>query len=142
MRCTCLLAVLLLTGCDRDTLTADTSPEPSATEAKPPELPSYDSRPDCENAGGKWKAWCTPNKASCVMPWPDGGNQCTDSSECESRMCMVDLTITCNDNKECQEPVIPKPGESALGICKREDVSCGSYFEIRGGLAQEPYHVD
>ena len=143
MRRIAFLAVLTLTGCDSSTWTNDASTPPGVAAVTPPQLPSNDTRLDCEKAGGEWKAWCVPNTPSCVMPWPDAGKQCTDSSQCESRMCMVDLSVTCTGENECQDPpFIPRPGELAMGICKREDVSCGSYIEIRHGLAQEPYHVD
>lgn len=55
---------------------------------------------------------------------------------------MIDMIEECMAVGVCEDIVIPKPGQPAVGICKREDVSCGSYIEIRGGIAQAPYHVD
>jgi hypothetical protein len=76
------------------------------------------------------------------MPFHDGGKQCGDPSECESKMCIIDIRAECTPGVECDEPVLPKPGERAVGICKLDDVRCGSYIEIRNGRAQEIYHID
>ncbi len=57
-------------------------------------------------------------------------------------MCMFDITAYCKPGEECKDPVKPSPGDLAVGICKREDVSCGSYIEIKGGIAQEPFHIN
>jgi hypothetical protein len=144
MRRVAILMVLILTGCDSNTQQgSQTVGTPTAEAVKPSLFSDYRSPSECEKAGGTWKAWCVPNTASCAMPWPDGGKQCSDSSECESRMCMVDLEVNCEPGEECIDPpVLPKTGDRAMGICKREDLSCGSYIEIKGGIAQEPYSID
>jgi hypothetical protein len=110
---------------------------------KPTLFAGYDTQEDCEAAGGEWKSWCRPNKMRCVMSWPDGGKSCTDSSECASKTCMVDLTIRCeSETQQCTEPDEPATGSAAVGICKTQDVRCGSYIEIKKGIAQELYHID
>jgi hypothetical protein len=142
MRPVAILMVLTLTACDSSAPIVETSTQPNTDAVTPKLFSDHDSAAACEQAGGQWKAWCVPNTASCVMPWPDGGKQCSDSSQCVSRMCMVDITDYCPADDECEDPVRPEPGDLALGICKREDVSCGSYIEVRNGRAQAPYHVD
>jgi hypothetical protein len=55
---------------------------------------------------------------------------------------MVDITTRCTVAGECVAAVIPKPGEPAGGICKLDDNPCGSFIEIKDGIAQPAYHVD
>lgn len=167
-----ILCVLALAGCEKEpsspvtVTTPDGSKEPSSKatvtipqdpderssnvtvttldnpDVKPTLFSDYGTRPDCEKAGGEWRAWCTPATESCIMSWPDAGKACTDSSDCASKTCMVDTTLVCDENKQCIEPVIPLTGTMATGICKGMDVSCGSYIEIKKGIVQEPYHID
>lgn len=115
---------------------------PDNSDVKPRLFSDHRTRPDCEKAGGEWRAWCTPAVESCIMPWPDAGKACTDSSECASHTCMVDATLRCDENKQCIEPVIPLNGTMAIGVCKRIDVPCGSYIEIKKGIVQEQYDID
>lgn len=115
---------------------------PDNTHVKPRLFSDYPTQPDCEKAGGEWRAWCAPATESCIMSWPDAGKTCSDSSGCSSKTCMVDTTLVCDENKQCIEPVIPLTGTIAVGICKGMDVSCGSYIEIKQGIVQEQYHID
>ena len=71
----------------------------------------------------------------------DAGKACTDSSQCEG-LCLVDMVSVCEPGKECIDPVIPAPGQPFVGICQRDDASCGSFIEIRKGQAEPAYHVD
>ena len=115
---------------------------PDNSDVKPRLFSDYGTQPDCEKAGGEWRAWCTPAVESCIMSWPDAGKACSDSSECASKTCMLDLTTHCDENKQCIEPVIPLTGTIAVGVCKGMDVSCGSYIEIKKGIVQEQYDID
>ena len=115
---------------------------PDNSDVKPRLYSDYGTQPDCEKAGGEWRAWCTPAVESCIMSWPDAGKACSDSSDCASNTCMVDTTLYCDENKQCIEPYIPLTGTMAVGVCKRMDVSCGSYIEIKKGIVQEVYHID
>jgi hypothetical protein len=137
-----MIVVSILAGCGSSTQTPDTAPSSNATLAAPAQLPSYQTQSECENAGGQWRANCVPNTPSCLMPYRDAGKQCADPSECESKMCIVDMVVECKLGEECRDPVRPKAGERAVGICKRTDESCGSYIEIKDGIAQDPYHID
>ena len=71
----------------------------------------------------------------------DAGQACTDSSQCEG-LCHGDKVSVCEPGKECIDPVIPAPGQPFVGICQRDDASCGSFIEIRKGQAEPAYHVD
>jgi hypothetical protein len=172
MRRFAFLCVLALVACDKEpsskqtVTTADESKEPSPSvtvaipvdskepssqvtettlddsHVKPSLFSDYGTQPDCEKAGGEWRAWCAPATKTCIMSWPDAGKACSDSSECASKTCMMDLTIHCDENKQCIEPVIPLAGTIAVGVCKDMDVSCGSYIEIKKGIMQEAYHID
>ena len=142
MRRFAILCALALIGCEKEPPFKVTVSTPDNSHVKPSLFSDYDDPPACEKAGGEWMAWCAPGVKRCVMSWPDGGKACTDSSECESKTCMVDLTIRCDENKQCTEPVIPVTGSAAVGTCKTRDVGCGSYIEIKKGIAQEPYHID
>jgi hypothetical protein len=157
MRRFAILCVLALAGCEKEPSSnvavtiPDNSNAPSSkvtvttpddSDVKPRLFSDYGTQPDCEKAGGEWRAWCTPAVKSCVMSWPDAGKACSDSSECASKTCMVDATLHCDENKQCIEPVIPLTGTIAVGVCKGMDVSCGSYIEIKKGIVQEVYHID
>lgn len=140
MRRFAILCVLSLAGCEKEPSPEVTVNTPDTSHLKPSLFSDYDSQPDCEKAGGEWIAWCSPATKSCVMSWPDAGKKCTDSSECASKTCMVDLTTVCQDGK-CTDPVIPAQGTKATGVCKDMDVSCGSYIEIKKGIVQEQYDI-
>jgi len=141
MRRFALVAAFLLTSCDPVVSTQETVPSANAGAASK-SSPVVDTQPACESAGGQWLPDCSPNAPRCLMPYADAGKQCTDSSECESNMCITDLEEVCTAGEGCKAPHVPKPGESASGICKRNNERCGSFIEIKGGLAQVPYHID
>jgi hypothetical protein len=143
MRRFAFLCVLVLAGCDKEPSFKVTVTTPDNSDVKPSLFSAYDTQANCEKAGGEWIAWCSPSVKRCVMSWPDGGKACTDSSECASKTCMVDLVIRCDKNKQCDEPpLIPSTGSAAVGVCKDMDVSCGSYIEIKKGIVQEQYDID
>src|SRR5262245_51431957 len=95
----------------------------------------------CLSKGGNWQQVCLSQRFTCVMPYADAGKSCTDSSQCKG-LCMVDMTIRCDVDKNCPELKVPKPGEAASGICQRDDDPCGSFVVIKKGRAQEPFHRD
>ena len=142
MRQVAILLALILSGCDSRTQTSDTVPAPKVESVVPARVSPYQTAADCQNAGGEWKPRCMPGTPRCVMPWSDGGKKCVDPSECESKMCIVDIEERCLPGKECEAVVLPKAGDRAVGICKRDDAYCGSFIEIKGGIAQEIYHAD
>jgi hypothetical protein len=103
------------------------------------EFAIYQTPSECETAGGTWKAWCIPDHPSCVMPFPDGGKKCSDSSECVSKVCMVDDREECTPGGECKPLAQPKTGEPAVGICRRENVQCELTITVEDGRAVNPY---
>jgi hypothetical protein len=111
-------------------------PAPSA-----PAAASVTNQVDCFRAGGKWEKWCRPNEYQCLMPYRDAGKACTDSSQCEG-LCLVDTVSVCEAGKGCIDPVIPQTGQPFVGICQRDDASCGSFIEIHKGRAEPQYDVD
>ena len=133
--------VLLLFGCN-------SAPGPRVTalsaEAQPATISGQqpETQQACDAKGGQWLPDCRPNERRCLMPYPDAGKRCTDSSECESNMCVTDLDVVCEVGKGCPEPQVPAPGSPAVGICKRNNERCGSFYEIKHGIAQPPRHVD
>ena len=133
--------VLLLCGCESDfeRRAAPTSVEGQLANNSGQQL---DTQEACEAKGGKWLPDCRPNERRCLMPYSDAGKRCTDSSQCESNMCITDLEVVCKVDSGCPEPQVPKPGEPAVGICKRNNERCGSFYEIKNGIAQPPRHVD
>lgn len=137
-----ILCVLAVVGCEKEPPVKEPVMTPDLLHSKPSLFADYDTQAACETAGGEWLAWCSPSVKRCVMAWPDGGKSCTDSSECDSKLCMVDLTIRCDENQQCTGPDEPTTGSAAVGTCETHDVRCGSYIEIKKGIAQEPYHID
>jgi len=48
-----------------------------------------DGASDCEIRGGEWHMWSDwQSTEECDLPYPDGGKQCDDSSDCVSDKCM------------------------------------------------------
>jgi hypothetical protein len=142
MRRFAILCVLAVVGCEKEPPFEKTVTTPDLLHSKPSLFADYDTQAACETAGGEWIRWCRASELRCVMSWPDGGKSCTDSSDCDSKTCMIDLTIRCDKNQQCTEPHEPAAGSPAVGTCKTRDVRCGSYIEIKKGIAQEPYHID
>lgn len=72
-----------------------------------------DTAEKCAARGGSWTRVCFHRALRCVMPTPDAGKPCTDSSQC---------TQACLD-------VGRAPGADGLvtGACKKDDDPCG-YF--------------
>ncbi len=65
-------------------------------------------------------------RAQCVVPFEDGGNPCTDSSQC--------LGI-CEVNFE-QSKLWPKSGDEVAGRCQRASYPSGCKSEVVNGKAE------
>lgn len=89
----------------------------------------------CMRKGGDYKRVCVAQEYMCVMPYPDGGKICKDSSECAGE-CRIEVATVCSADGECVEPALPKSGDEATGICQIDNDPCGSVVPIRGGRAQ------
>ena len=88
---------------------------------------SYSSKESCESIGGEWGVFSNlPNAVQeCNLPTLDVGEECTDSSQCESY---------------CQAPEGSEPGSSVSGICYGfKTVTCMQ--EVRKGLADGEWCV-
>lgn len=136
-----LASLLLVSGCDSSSKTSKPAASPPAERIYPQFVAKQYTPEDCAKGGGQWRAGCIPNQPQCLTPYRDGGKQCKNSSECESKMCLIDLTSRCIKGK-CVEPVIPKTGDLALGVCKFDDSSCGTFIEIKDGRVLPVYSVD
>ncbi len=100
-----------------------------------------DKQQGCLSKGGDWRGVCLVQREQCVIPYSDGGKECSDSSECEGR-CLADLTTKCTESAECIEPKILQPGEEVRGICQRDNDPCGSFIVIKNGRAEPVLHRD
>jgi hypothetical protein len=118
------LFVLLLLGC------AD--PQRSAQEAE-----SH----ACMVQGGAWKRACRAQEHRCVMPYPDAGKACSDSSECKGQ-CLVDLADKCDASGKCTPAKVPEVGSEVRGMCQVDDDPCGSFMVVKKGHAQPMVHKD
>lgn len=88
----------------------------------------------CRNQGGDFRRVCVGQHYMCVMPYPDGGKSCKDSTECAGE-CRIEVATECSENGKCIEPILPKPGEEATGMCQRDNDPCGSVIPIKNGRA-------
>lgn len=82
------------------------------------------NREDCLSLRGKWAILGNPLPGTgvpeCILPTSDAGEECTDSSQCESW---------------CQAPEGSESGASVVGTCyawEKDDCS----QEVMGGIAQ------
>ena len=113
----------------------------SANSAAPDQDRQLDDLTACRRQGGEWRRVCLAQEFACVTPYKDGGKPCSDPSQCEGE-CVVDLTMRCAAPGDCKEPVIPKPGEPASGVCELNNDPCGSIVVIRKGRAEPILHRD
>ena len=99
-----------------------------------PEKPVTKDATACAASGGDWVRACIGGTYSCVVPYPDAGKSCTDSSQCAGE-CIIELVIRCEKNGDCTDPVVPEPGTAVTGVCKRLPRTCGSVVLVEDGKA-------
>lgn len=90
---------------------------------------------ECKRKGGDYRRVCVAQEYMCVMPYPDGGKPCKDSSECAGE-CRIEAMTVCSAEGKCAEPALPSPGEEATGNCQVDNDPCGSVIPIKSGRAQ------
>lgn len=78
-----------------------------------PEPSSITAEEDCEARGGTMM-WVQSFFKSCIMPYPDAGEPCTSSSECEGGCIVTDWESL----------------DSGTGVCKADTNHSGCYAEI------------
>ncbi len=91
--------------------------------------------------GGILRRVCVAQELVCVTRFRDAGRPCTDKSECEG-LCLVSTDTICDEPGNCREPRLPRPGDKVVGTCQEDDDPCGSFIEVRGGIAQPGYNAD
>ena len=120
----CALSVLLFVGCishQRETMDA--------------------ARHACMGHGGAWKRVCLAQEYRCVIPYPDAGQACSDSSECKGQ-CLIDLTDKCDPGSGCSHVKVPDAGSEVRGMCQVDNDPCGSFVVVKKGHAQSIVHKD
>jgi hypothetical protein len=95
----------------------------------------------CLARGGAWKRACVSQEYRCVVPYPDAGKACSDSSECKGQ-CLVDLTDQCDASGKCVHAKVPEAGSEVAGMCQVDDDPCGSFMVVKKGRAQPIEHKD
>jgi hypothetical protein len=75
----------------------------------------------CAKTGGEVRPVCMRGMPMCVVPFPDAGKVCSDSSECMG---------TCRGDGSAQ------PEKPAKGVCSRNTDPCGCYQLVEKGVAQ------
>lgn len=89
---------------------------------------------DCRRQGGDYRRVCVAQKYMCVLPYPDGGKSCKDSTECAGE-CRIEAATECSESGKCIETILPIPGDEATGACQRDNDPCGSVIRIQNGRA-------
>lgn len=84
----------------------------------------------CRARGGSVQPVCMFQFPACVIPFPDGGKPCTDSSQCQG-MCWLRESALNGDNSG---PVV--------GSCQEDTDTCGCYAEVRNGRSSRGMCVD
>lgn len=113
---------LATTGCAQSPTSVETVAMPAATE--PADAAS------CAAAGGAWKGVGMMNVEACVMPYPDAGKVCSDSSECTGD-CWADGAVTPE-----------QAGTRATGYCQPTNMPFGCRSQILKGVVQPGLCVD
>jgi hypothetical protein len=137
MRFALVLSTLVLAACapqDNATPPAPTANETAATTSdakRRPESPfqkamSPEKRKECEASGGTVERRGMGGMESCIHTYADGGEACTDSSQCEGK---------------CVGAPGPETQQTA-GSCQKDDKLFGCYSEILGGKPAYAICVD
>jgi hypothetical protein len=111
------LAALLLAACGGPDL-----PEPAMAAAP-------DTEAGCLAAGGDWTIRGRMQSPQCITTYADAGEVCTDDADCAGA-CILE-----------QGP-FPDAGQSAQGLCQRENRQYGCYAMVVEGRATPVLCVD
>lgn len=87
------------------------------------------NRRSCSARGGTMRRVCFSQVMTCIVPYQDAGQDCTDGSQCESRKCVDVGKKPSNDG-------------TILGQCKNTDDPCGSFNLITNGERGVRIHID
>ena len=83
---------------------------------------------ECRDAGGQIEDVGILQMPSCVIPFPDAGSDCIDSSGCEGN-CLL------------HEQSVPA-GTPVLGACQETNSLFGCFTFVEGGVAGDSLCVD
>lgn len=114
-------------------------PKPTVSEKKllefddgfPPK-PSQAEFEDCTSKGGEMGRQGMAGGYMCVISYADAGKSCTDGSECESGICLVDSDKS-HFNLQSQ---------NVTGVCKADNIPFGCYTTIENGKIGHGLCVD
>lgn len=88
-----------------------------------------DNQKKCLDRGGIWRRVCLSQGLYCVMPFADGGKECTDGTQCEGGRCLDVGNKPRNDRK-------------ITGQCRHNNDPCGSFAFIENGQRGPLMSVD
>lgn len=129
MRFFLLLAVFasstLFAACNTTTATAPEKP----AESKPVVPQDLKDQASCVKNGGEWVRGGLAGSFGCVLPAPDAGKSCTDSSQC---------TYRCFTNSGDNTSI----GQTTTGQCQENSSPFGCRTEIVGGKVEPTLCVD
>lgn len=77
----------------------------------------------CEKRGGQWRLVGKAGNNICVLPYSDGGKECTDSSQC--------LAGCYYHPPEGQ--TFPQPKTVVKGTCRKDSNPFGCFVEVKDG---------
>lgn len=100
---------------------AQSAPEPQVSVGERPNA-GQSAPPDaqlCSSQGGEVRRVCMLGRQMCVVPYPDAGKTCSDSSECGGR-CLYDGDAV-------------QPGTPVTGYCQKDNDPCGCFSEVEDG---------
>jgi hypothetical protein len=107
----------------------DTTPK----DPRPPEKGGYseEQKAECDALGGTYKPAGMLGHFRCNIPYSDGGQACTNSSDCEGK-CLASEDTRFD----------PKYEKRTSGKCQMTDNPFGCNAEIRDGKVQPALCVD
>jgi len=108
------------------------SPQPSGTPLPTPITEIPKDKISCEKIHGIWY----PN--TCIMPTTDKDQICTDGSQCQGKVCLIDPT------PEQKETISKSPDGliPATGQCTEWMLTLGCQFRVQNGKAGYKVCVD
>lgn len=108
-----LLAAWIITACS-------VAGTPTGPQRNPPALLDTAS---CAAKGGAIRNVCLAQMPACVRPYRDGGQPCTDKSQCEG-MCLHQPGSGLSG---------PRGGDTIVGTCQRDNNPCGCFATVEAG---------
>ena len=84
---------------------------------------------NCRAHGGKIRKVCMSQMPVCIVPYADGGRDCTDNAQCQGR-CLY------------AGPRIPLERGTVAGKCQVDDDPCGCRTEVVNGRIDDTLCVD